>query len=552
MLELVGSTQGSLSVAIIGVGTVGCNILNKIEKIYSDKNYIDFLYVHSSGNFLTEKTSNEDCKIELKQHIHFYESEIKNRASGKDIVFLVSALGGETGSTISPFIAKMVTNNTLCVGLFSFPFGFEGKHKNAKARKAYKAIRSQIDSLVCIENDSFLEANLKNQSLTDINNLFSDSNEHFIAVIRGIVELLYAPGMINVDFADLKTVISRMGLCTVAYSTQRGDQRADVAIKNLLTSPALKNRDISKALGWIINITAGIDLSLEEYSIVGSNVEDLCSSDATVVVGTCINPKLIGDMQVTAIVTGLPDFLHHETLDDDNESYDFVTFSKSIEFEPHHVSAGLSILTYFNEFVRQKYLGTATKVRIEQNNTSVILIIETPSGEVELIEKSLKEFGMVVVGELQASEVLERDMDIERLKMKLEMAAMELRHNEKILFLYKSENDSNKIRITALEDQLKDLQKTINKSLSAAQSHISKQINSQKGIPSEIVKLINGNQDKELTENLKKIIEVEINKHKNDKSVLLSIKKLVENSVYGVTGNSLYTFILHVINNLPK
>src|SRR5690606_22362582 len=260
--------------------------------------------VHSSGDFLAEKTSKNDDKIELKQHIHFYESEIRNRVSGKDIVFLVSALGGETGSTVSPFIAKMVAaNNTLCIGLFSFPFAFEGKHKNTKARRAYKAIRGQIDSLVCIENDSFLEANLKNKSLTDINNLFSDSNEHFIAVIRGIVGLLYNPGMINVDFADLKTVISRMGLCTVGYSTQRGDQRADVAIKNLLTSPALKNRDISKALGWIINITAGIDLSLGEYSIVGSNVEDLCSSDATVVVGTCINPELIGDMQVTVIVT---------------------------------------------------------------------------------------------------------------------------------------------------------------------------------------------------------------------------------------------------------
>ncbi len=138
---------------------------------------------------------------------------------------------------------------------------------------------------------------------------------------------------------------------------------------------------------------------------------------------------------VTIIITGLPELPIDKDIEKDE--FDIVTLSKSISFEPHQASAGLSILSYFNEFLHQKYSGVEAKVSIEQSGNKVLLIVETPSGNVEKIEKSISEFGLAVIGEKSPNDILESSIHVEKLKMKLEMAAMELKFNDRMLMLYK-------------------------------------------------------------------------------------------------------------------
>jgi cell division GTPase FtsZ len=548
--EIEEINDETLNVLIIGVGTVGCKILSEtIDTEHND--HIKKLYLHTSRSFLSEATQDDSEKIEINSHIHFYEDRLIKLISNHNMVFIVAGLGGQSGSFISPYIAKLVKNTAiLCIGLFSFPFSFEGRNKKLLAQQAYINLAKHTDSLICIDNDSFLQSNLADSSLSDSKDIFKDSNSHFQAAIKGITGLMLNPGMINVDFGDLKVILRDMGSSTVGYSKNSGVERAVLSVTKLLESPAVKGFDLSQAKGCIINISAGLDLTLGEFTEVGHVVEEFMGEDATVVFGTCVDQGLGGVLEVTAVITGLAELPIENASEDD--SFDFVTVSKHIEFEAHQASAGLSILSYFNEFIHQKYSGTEAKVKIEQEGHVVKLIIETPTGEIENIEKSLHEFGLVVVGKKEAGEVLDRKADIEKLNMKLEMAAMELRHNEKIMLLYQNENKDKSKVIEANEKKILSLQDAIFNQLSVSQHQISTQIQSMSNLPDRLAKLIEANRNTELTENSKEIIRDEIEKEYANGDSLVSLRELVANSVYGVGGNSLFLFISQVINSLPK
>ena len=159
----------------------------------------------------------------------------------------------------------------------------------------------------------------------------------------------------------------------------------------LLKSPLLKSSQLDKAKGCLVCITSGMDMTLGEFTTVGDKLEEVVGDETTVVVGTVIDQGLNGEFEVIVVLTGFPD-LEFENLMDESD-YDIVNLTKSIVFEPHQASAGLSILSYFNDFLHQKYKGTQAKVKIEQSGNVVKLVIESPSGEVESIEKSLNEFG---------------------------------------------------------------------------------------------------------------------------------------------------------------
>ncbi|BFL83774.1 hypothetical protein LFREDSHE_22240 [Shewanella baltica] len=348
----------------------------------------------------------------------------------------------------------------------------------------------------------------------------------------------------------MKVIFTNMGLSTVGYSLQRGEERAELAVMKLLESPALHHYELSSAKGILVNITAGMDMTIEEFEIVGNTVKEFVAENAMVVVGAVIDPDMVDTMEVTVIITGLPELPIDKAIKDNN--FDFVKLSKSITFDPHQASAGLSILSYFNEFLHQKYSGIKAKVSIEQTGNKVCLIVETPSGDVEKIEKSLYEFGLVVVGEKVPSEVLKSNLDVERLQMKLDMAAMELKHSEKLLTLYQSENKNYKGRIISLEEQMSELQRVICRSLTQSQEHLSLQLSNHYDLPQSLIHLLESNLNENISGMARQRIEDEVRKHVTDKNKAMSLQQLAENALYGVAGNSLYALVISILSTLPK
>ncbi|MGI1946181.1 cell division protein FtsZ [Shewanella glacialipiscicola] len=550
MFEIMDSCTEELSAMVVGVGSVGCKIVNNMDDrdILAEVNK---LYIHTSQEVLKSYSSERSKSIFLNEHVHFLENEIKKKLFNIDVIFLVAGLGGETGSLVPQHVARIAKElGILCIGLFSFPFEFEGRSKKVRSQQAYLSLSMYTDVLVCIENDRFLDSNLKSNSLRGINDLFSDSNSHFNALIKGLVNVILRPGLINVEFSDVKLLFTNMGLSTVGYSLQRGQERAELAVMKLLESPALHHYELSSAKGVLVNITAGMDMSIEEFETVGNTVKEFVAENAMIVIGAVIDPEMVDTMEVTAIIAGLPELRIDKAIKDNN--FDFVQLSKSITFEPHQASAGLSILSYFNEFLHQKYSGIKAKVSIEQTGNKVCLIVETSSGDVEKIEKSLHEFGLVVVGEKAPSEVLKSNLDVERLQMKLDMAAMELKHSEKLLTLYQDDNKNYKSRILSLEEKMSELQRVICRSLTQSQEHLSLQLSSHYDLPQSLINLLESNLNENISGVACQRIEDEVRKHVTDKSKAMSLQQLAENALYGVAGNSLYALIISILSTLPK
>ncbi|ELA8348547.1 MULTISPECIES: cell division protein FtsZ [Vibrio] len=549
MFKSMMDMETGVSVLVIGVGTVGCRITASIK----DTINVDKLYVHSSPEVLNQyaQGSVHSDSLHLSEQVFFLEQEIIGKLEERDIVFVVAGLGGETGSVVAPYITKLIKQRSiLCVGLCSFPFEFEGRYKKKRSQQAYLSMAEYTDSLICIDNDRFLDSNLKNNELQTASDIFQDSNNHFEAVIKGLSGLLTQPGMINVDIEDIRTIFNDMGLATVGYGVDRGDQRSADAVANLLNSPALGSYPLSEAKGCLVNITAGLDMRLDEFEVVGNAVKDILGYDATVVIGTSFEPDMTDTMTVTVIITGLPELPIDKSIAQD--LFDMVTLSKSIAFEPHQASAGLSILSYFNEFLHQQYSGIEAKVSIRQEDTKITLIVETASGEVEKVEKSLYEFGLVVIKEKSPSDVLHSNFDVEKFKMKLEFAELELKQNARLIANYEVLTGEYKQRITSLEDRVGELQKVICESLVTSQELQKLQLSRNDQLPLELVSLLKEHGYSEMTQDVKDAIELKVRREITTPEQASKLKTLALNTFYGVAGNSMYTLLTNILATLPR
>ncbi|WP_273859408.1 cell division protein FtsZ [Photobacterium sp. GSS17] len=547
MFENIVEIDTNVSILVIGIGTVGCRIVASIDDIVD----IDKLYLHSSQEVLHSHDSIRSDSLLLSEQVFYLEQEIIGKLKARDIVFVVAGLGGETGSVVAPYITRLAKQRgILCVGLCSFPFEFEGRYKKKRSQQAYLSLAEHTDSLICIDNDRFLDSNLKNKDLQGVSDIFYDSNNHFKAVIKGLTELLTRPGMINVDLVDIRTIFGDMGLATVGYAIDQGEERSATAVANLLSSPALSNYQLQEARGCLINITAGLDMRLDEFEVVGIAVKDIMGDNATVVIGTSLETEMVDTMGVTVIITGLPELPIDKNISQD--LFDMVTLSKSIAFEPHQASAGLSILSYFNEFLHQQYAGIEAKVSIRQEGSKITLIVETASGEVEKIEKSLYEFGLVVIKEKLPCDVLESSVDIEKLQMKLEFAELELKQNARLIASYETVAGEYRQRITSLEDRVGELQKVICDSLVTSQELQKMQLNNNDQLPLELVTLLKKYGASEMTQDVKDSIELKVRREITTQEQASKLRALAENTFYGVTGNSMYTLLTSILATLPR
>ena len=190
----------------------------------------------------------------------------------------------------------------LTVAVVTRPFPFEGKKRLSIALDGVGELQQHVDSLITIPNEKLLEVLGKNCSLLDA---FREANDVLLGAVQGIADLIIRPGMINVDFADVRTVMSEMGMAMMGTGSSRGENRAREAAERAINSPLLDDIDLRGARGILVNITAGLDLSLGEFSEVGDTIEEFASEDATVVVGTVIDPNMSDELKVTVVATGL-------------------------------------------------------------------------------------------------------------------------------------------------------------------------------------------------------------------------------------------------------
>jgi cell division protein FtsZ len=221
--------------------------------------------------------------------------------AGADMVFITAGMGGGTGTGAAPVIAEIAREcQILTVAVVTKPFRFEKRMEVAEA--GIDELSKHVDSLITIPNEKLLAVLGERTSMLDA---FSAANDVLLGAVQGIADLIIRPGMINVDFADVRTVMSEMGMAMMGTGCATGENRARDAAEGAIRSPLLEDIDLHGARGILVNVSAGPDLSIGEFSDVGDIVDEFASEQATVVVGTVIDPDLGDELRVTVVATGL-------------------------------------------------------------------------------------------------------------------------------------------------------------------------------------------------------------------------------------------------------
>jgi len=222
---------------------------------------------------------------------------------GADMVFITAGMGGGTGTGGAPVVAQIAKEmGILTVAVVTKPFPFEGKKRMQVALQGIQELSNGVDSLITIPNEKLLSVLGKGATLLDA---FKAANNVLLGAVQGISELITRPGLINVDFADVRTVMAEMGMAMMGTGHAQGDGRAREAAEAAIASPLLENVNLSGAKGLLVNVTAGMDISIGEFEEVGNTIKELASEDATVVVGAVIDPEMQNELRVTIVATGI-------------------------------------------------------------------------------------------------------------------------------------------------------------------------------------------------------------------------------------------------------
>ena len=222
---------------------------------------------------------------------------------GADMVFIAAGMGGGTGTGAAPVVAEVAKDlGILTVAVVTKPFNFEGKKRMAFAEQGITELSKHVDSLITIPNDKLLKVLGRGISLLDA---FGAANDVLKGAVQGIAELITRPGLMNVDFADVRTVMSEMGYAMMGSGVASGEDRAEEAAEMAIASPLLEDIDLSGARGVLVNITAGFDLRLDEFETVGNTIRAFASDNATVVIGTSLDPDMNDELRVTVVATGI-------------------------------------------------------------------------------------------------------------------------------------------------------------------------------------------------------------------------------------------------------
>jgi cell division protein FtsZ len=228
---------------------------------------------------------------------------IQEVIEGADMLFITAGLGGGTGTGAAPVVAQLAKElGILTVAVVTKPFSMEGGKRMRIAEQGIAELGRFVDSLITIPNEKLLSVLGPQTTLLDA---FKAANEVLQGAVQGIAELITRPGLINVDFADVRTVMSEMGMAMMGSGAASGQDRARIAAEAAVSSPLLEDINLSGANGILVNVTAGVDLAIGEFQEVGDTVKQFASDDATVVIGTVIDPEMTDEIRVTVVATGL-------------------------------------------------------------------------------------------------------------------------------------------------------------------------------------------------------------------------------------------------------
>ena len=316
MFELLDAQRQSAVIKVIGVGGGGGNAV--AHMVDAGIEGVDFICANTDAQALSSarvRTALQiGCNITKglgagadpdigRQAAMEDRDRIKEIIEGADMLFITAGMGGGTGTGATPIVAQVAKElGILTVAIVTRPFEMEGTKRSLIANQGLAELGKYVDSLITIPNEKLLAVLGGQTTLLDA---FRSANQVLQGAVQGIAELITRPGLINVDFADVRTVMSEMGMAMMGTGTSSGEDRAREAAEAAISSPLLEDINLAGANGILVNVTAGTDLSIGEFQEVGATIKEFASDDATVVIGTVIDPDMTDRIRVTVVATGL-------------------------------------------------------------------------------------------------------------------------------------------------------------------------------------------------------------------------------------------------------
>ncbi len=316
MFQMIDNDTTGAIIKVMGIGGGGGNAVQQM--VEANINGVEFICANTDTQALEKTHCKNIIRIgqnvtkglgaganpEVGRQAALEDRErIKEVLSGTDMVFLTAGMGGGTGTGAAPVVAQIAKEmGILTVAVVTKPFPFEGKRRMEVAEQGIAELEQHVDSLITIPNGKLIQHLGRDMSLL---NAFKAANDVLHGAVQGIAELITCPGLVNVDFADVRTVMSEMGMAMMGSGAARGEDRAAVATEHAINSPLLEDVNLNGAKGILVNITAGMNLTMGEFDEIGRMVGEYAADDANVVIGTSIDPELEEEIRVTVVATGL-------------------------------------------------------------------------------------------------------------------------------------------------------------------------------------------------------------------------------------------------------
>ena len=384
MFELVSEYNQNAEIKVIGVGGGGGNAV--ISMLESKIVGAEFIVANTDSQALAEASKKGATMIQIgsditkglgagadpekgRQAALEAKEELSAAISGADMLFIAAGMGGGTGTGAAPVIAQLARDaGILTVAVVSKPYEYEGVRRTKHAEEGIAALSEWVDSLIVIPNEKLAEVYGGDDTIF---NAFDNANDVLRGAVKGIAEIITIRGHINVDFADVKTVMSGRGKAMMGSAVASGDNRATEAVEKALSSPLLDNMHLKNATGVLCNITAGADLKQSEFNLIGQKVKEIADEDATTIIGCIKEDENVGELRVTLIATGF-DNNEELSVDDDHVNYQ----------NPNNLSSGISNANINKTFTTNPLDNTnvlSTEEPIIENDKINVNDVEVPA-----------------------------------------------------------------------------------------------------------------------------------------------------------------------------
>ncbi|MBI3245399.1 MAG: cell division protein FtsZ [Deltaproteobacteria bacterium] len=318
MFEFEETNDSRALIRIVGIGGAGCNAINTM--ISAGLIGVDFIAANTDAQAL--RVNSASTKIQVggsltkglgagadpdvgKRATVESEDELRGYLAESDMVFVTAGMGGGTGTGGAPVVARIARElGALTVGVVTKPFLFEGKKRMRQADEGLRQLREHVDTLICIPNQRLLAAASRSQPLLEA---FHKADEVLLQAVRGISDLITVHGLINLDFADVRTIMASMGMAIMGTATAKGEGRAEEAARHAIASPLLEDISIRGARGVLINITGGASLTLHEVNEAATLIQEEADEEANIIFGAVIDDRIDEEIRITVIATGFGD-----------------------------------------------------------------------------------------------------------------------------------------------------------------------------------------------------------------------------------------------------